>query len=239
MAPDPRVTMAACNNADLYAAMFAAAGRRYQRLPYAFIALDAPLPYYSDVTVTGEGHKADVIRHLGHLAQMRGGSIGLKDSFCEHDLHAHGFATLFDATWIWHPGTQIPPPKGWVGVTDPEGLANWQEAWKAAGSPTPQTVFDDALLQDPAIAILARLENGVVVAGCIANRSDDCVGLSNLFGAAALSGLYSSALSAVAAFAPDLPIVGYESGESLTAALGAGCQGIGALRILVADHPRF
>jgi hypothetical protein len=239
MAHDPRVTMAACSNADLYSAMFAAAGRRYQRLPYAFIAVDAPLPYYSDMTVTGEGHKADIIRHLGQLVQMRGGSIGLKDSFCELDLHAHGFAKLFDATWIWHPGTQIPPPDGWVMVTDPEGFANWQEAWKAAGSPTPQTVFHDPLLQNPDVAILAKWENGAMTAGCIANRSDDCVGLSNLFGAAALPGLYSSALSAVAAFAPGLPIVGYESGESLTAALGTGCQGIGTLRILVADHPRF
>jgi hypothetical protein len=62
-------------------------------------------------------------------------------------------------------------------------------------------------------------------------------GISNLFGAGLPAGqLWTSALQAVAAFRPHLPIVGYEHGTGPVSARRAGCQVLGLLRVWTRDR---
>ncbi len=71
-----------------------------------------------------------------------------------------------------------------------------------------------------------------MVAGAVASRSDQVVGISNLF---ALDGGPDAAwpvvLGAVNRLFPTLPVVGYEQGDGLAAAIGHGFEPVGPLRI--------
>jgi hypothetical protein len=234
-----RQYLAVGNNADLYEAVFAAAGLRYLRLPEAFVALDPPPPYYSNLVVLRENSTAKVAAHLAQWANLRPGPSVFKDSFCDIDLSAHGFAPMHTASWIWHPGTRFPAAKGWVKVDNGKDLARWRDGWKAGGSPTPDQVFHDSLLRNRGIAFFAKWQDHAVTTGCLANKSVDCVGLSNLFGPGDITALYEDALAAVAGFGPGSPIVGFEGGESLVAAKMAGFQPVGDLRIQAANEPKF
>ncbi|GAB2464509.1 hypothetical protein GCM10027162_69050 [Streptomyces incanus] len=74
--------------------------------------------------------------------------------------------------------------------------------------------------------------DGRVVAGAVAGRSHHVVGISNVF---ALDGGPDAAwpvvLDAVNRLFPTLPVVGYEQGVDLAAAIRHGFEPVGPLRI--------
>ena len=93
-------------------------------------------------------------------------------------------------------------------------------------------LFRAELLGDPRCAILACRREGNLIAGVITYAAGEVTGIFNLFGAGLAAGqLWPSALRAVAARRPGLPIVGYEHGTDLAAARQAGCQALGPLRV--------
>jgi hypothetical protein len=189
--------------------------------------------------VLAPGHGDEIVLHLRALAQKFGGTIGLKDSFCELELAANGFETLFGASWIWRDaGVQV-SSNGWERIGDEEGLVLWEAAWKQAGSPTPQRMFTRAMLQRPEIVFLGHWVDGEIEAGCIANISEKCIGISNVFSRSPSGGLFAQAAAAVASVAPDLPVAGYESGADLEHARMAGFESVGDLRILVSRAAKF
>lgn len=239
MAIDPRAVVAANNNGDLYAAMFGAHDLAFERLPYAFVGRDRPPPYYSDLTVLLPDHGQDIIAQLGALSEQFGGIVGLKDSFCELELEANGFETLFDASWIWREAGRHAAAADWLRIEDEAGLLEWEAAWKRGGSPTQQRMFRAELLERPDIVFLARRDGDAIIAGCIANVSDACVGISNVFARSPSDDVFAEAAAAVASVAPHLPIAGYESGQDLEQARNAGFETVGALRILVARNARY
>jgi hypothetical protein len=92
------------------------------------------------------------------------------------------------------------------------------------------------LLADPCCTILACRREGVLVSGAIAYATGQVTGISNVFSAGLPAGpLWASAVQAVAALRPGLPIVGYERGADLAAARQAGCQVLGPLRVWARD----
>jgi hypothetical protein len=75
-----------------------------------------------------------------------------------------------------------------------------------------------------------------VVAGAIANRSEAVVGVSNLFTMNGdLDNAWRACLVALMEHFPSLPLVGYEQGAALAAALEHGFEATGALRVWVKD----
>lgn len=94
-------------------------------------------------------------------------------------------------------------------------------------------LFRPELLDDPANFVLAgHSTDGRVVAGAVASRSREVVGISNVF---ALDGGADAAwpvvLHAVNTLFPGFPVVGYERGEGVAAAVRHGFELIGPLRI--------
>ena len=235
---DERAILAANNNAELYEAMFQAWGLQYERDDFAFVGRDRPPPFFSNLTVLVPGARDDIISHLRGLAPRFGGSVGLKDSFCEFDPQANGLGLLFQASWIWRS-----PDAGlgsdWLKVEDQFELEEWEAAWKMAGSPTDVRMFRNPLLRGDDLTFLYKREAGQVVSGCIANVSSDCVGISNVFSVTDEVGCFSQATAAVASMNPALPIAGYATGPRLRAALHAGFEATGDLRILAAENARF
>jgi hypothetical protein len=97
-------------------------------------------------------------------------------------------------------------------------------------------MFSDVLLDDPSLAFLGAKIAGEFVAGCIANKSANCVGISNIYSSGSLICCLDQAKAAVSSFAPDLPITGYAAGPVLHAAQQAGFHTIGDLQVLVAEN---
>ena len=96
-----------------------------------------------------------------------------------------------------------------------------------------------ALLARPDVFFLGEKAQGRFLAGCIANRSRDCIGLSNVFAETPSPDAFAEAADAVSALARDLPVVGYESGPMLDNAALAGFDRVGDLRVLVSGNARF
>ncbi|WP_424927538.1 hypothetical protein [Amaricoccus tamworthensis] len=235
MSVDDRALMAAGNNADWYAVMFRAHGLEHERMSFAFVGRDRPPPYYSNLTVLRPGHANGIVRLVAELAQAHGGKVGLKDSFCELDLEGNGFQTRFEASWIWREASARQMPDGWRVVKDAEDLSAWENAWKSAGSPADRRMFPASLLDHPDVRFCVREDAGKIVSGCIANRSGDCIGLSNVFSTSEQDGYFSEAADAAFAFDESLPVVGYESGSDLDLAKAAGFETVGDLRVLYSE----
>ncbi len=229
---DSRVVMAAHNNADLYRAVFASQGKRFDLRPSAFVALDPPPAYYSALTILSPGHAKEIAGELDRLSRQLGGEVGFKDSFCEFPPDRPDLHLLFEATWLFHPPmTGI--AEGWRHVETAEALQQWEAAWKGNGSPTNGVMFGPTLLDHADIAFLAKRDGAAIVAGCIANLSADCIGLSNVFAVAEGREAFAEAARATAALRPDLPLVSYAHGAELDHALAEGFTPIGPLRVFL------
>jgi hypothetical protein len=189
------------------------------------------LPFYPnaitlspDATAAETGAGQDLARHYA-----------VKDSFARLDLAPEGLRPVFDADWIARlPGPGGPPDNdlSWDAVTSPGELAQWETAWAGVNGPGPAPLFRPGLLADPRCAILACRRDGALVAGAIAYTAAQVTGISNVFSAGLAAGpLWGSAVQAVAALRPGLPVVGYERGADLDAARQAGCRTLGPLRV--------
>jgi hypothetical protein len=193
-------------------------------------------PLYPDaVTLVPNPSVPDLLARIDTSA-----GCSVKDSFASCDLRPHGFRVLFEAEWIV--ATSSPPSStepGWDQVRDAADLVAWERAWRADDGPAGP--FGADLLADDRVAVLARWDGGRVVAGAIANRSDTVVGISNFFtepgGPSEPDGGWPGCLALVAALFAGLPVVGYESGAALAAAVRHGFTSAGALRVWTSTDP--
>lgn len=148
-------------------------------------------PFYPDA-VTLQG-RVDAGSMLSRLDGSTGCSV--KDSFDALDLAVYGFRPLLRGSWF---ALAREPSAGWRSVEAAE-LADWERAWSGE---EPLGFFRPSLLDDAAIRVLARFEDGEIVAGAIANRAAGITGLTNVFGADAW---------AAAAACVDEPVVCWET----------------------------
>ena len=176
-------------------------------------ARGAPPPYYPDVITLAPGVPPAAVD-----AAARPGAA-VKDSYADVPLGA-GYRKLFGAAWIAHP--PVAGDRGpWSVVESAEELLRWRERHGAADALVP------GLLRDPDVAVLARHDDDRVTAGAIAHRGADVTGLSNVFGLDPWDGLAAAAAASFGA----RPLVGYERGIELPAAVAAGFSVTGPLRV--------
>lgn len=143
------------------------------------------------------------------------GRWSVKDSFHALDLSRQGFEVLFEASWI----------RNAMPLEGPSSGIEWTREEKgAAGLP-----FDD-----PDFALFTGRRGFGVVAGGMLYRAEGVVGLSNVVAEAgdAIAVWRALALLAARTF-PRLPLVGYESGGELQAALDSGFEIGDPLRVWV------
>ena len=88
------------------------------------------------------------------------------------------------------------------------------------------------MLTNPEIAFIAAYEGQTLVAGAIANRTDDVVGLSNVFVPPDDAEVFWTGCIAMAQeHFPDLPLVGYERGPQLAIAQEIGFEALQPLKV--------
>jgi hypothetical protein len=100
-------------------------------------------------------------------------------------------------------------------------------------------MFPASLLARQDVFFLGRKAQGRFVAGCIANRSHDSIGLSNVFTETPSGNAFAEAADAASVLAGNVPVVGYESGPTLDHAALAGFVRVGDFRVLVSGNARF
>jgi hypothetical protein len=173
----------------------------------------------------------------GARADGRGGvdapGATVKDSFADLDLTDVGFRVLFEAQWIHQPAGApvVEQDLAWDVVDDPDLLRNWALAWDDGDGDA--HLFRPELLDDPDTFVLAgRSADGRVAAGAVASRGDDVVGVSDVFARdGGPDAAWPAALHALHRLFPGLPVVGYEHGDALAAAVRHGFAPVGPLRV--------
>jgi hypothetical protein len=222
--------LAARNNADWCRAMCRAHGLTSNDTDAVWSCPDRTPPYYPDAVTL----RPDVTRDEVLAGVDAGPGCSVKDSFGTLDLAPAGFVPIITATWLYREvdGT-APSAAGWRRVEDADALAVWVAGW--GGDPG---VFRAELLADPDVAVLARYQGGEVTAGAVANRSPNSIGISNLYGLAGdLAQVWRGAVATAYGVFDPRPVVGYEHGDDLAAAVRAGCTPLTDLRIWLYPPP--
>jgi hypothetical protein len=198
---------------------------------------ETPRFYPNVVTLEGSEGAAMQMAQIKRLLQADlPAGWAVKDSFCTLDLAPLGFRALFEAAWIYRSAHQPRPPSTgndvrWSTVSSVAALAAWEEAWGGDGQPR---IFLPALLADESIAIIAAYRGEQIIAGAIANRTGEVVGLSNVFTPEEnAEAFWAGCLARAMDVFPALPLVGYERGEALDQASALGFERIGPLRVWV------
>jgi hypothetical protein len=237
-----KVEIAALNSTRWYEAMFAAHGLRGETDGRVWLSHETPPPFHSNLVVLAPATtRADIEAYAAEIERRRHTGWSLKDSFACLDLDSLGCSLLFEADWIWRDPGRAPAPGftpglSWVRLTTPSSLEDWEQAWSGDtrndAVPLRTRQFPASLLDSPDHAFFAGLSEGRVLAGGIALRSPGAVGLSNVFSPPELlEHTWSALVSLVAAAFPGTPIVGYERGDDLEIARGAGFAPVGKLRV--------
>lgn len=226
-ATDPRVLLAAANNAAWCTSMCRAHDlETHQDRQRWWSTSRTPLYYPDVVTLDPATTGADVLQGIDT-------SVGcsVKDSFSTLDLTSAGFRLWFEATWIHLPAaSRTAPRSGLRGavVRDRTALRQWQRVWGDGGP----DLFVPPLLEDPDVRLISVREHADVAAVAVLNRSAGAVGISNLVIARSRAVEIWAAVVAVAAdLFPGLAIVGYEQQDELANAVAAGFAEIGPVRV--------
>lgn len=228
---DP-VTLAAWNNAQWCDAVSRAHGAvcRFEA-GFWINGGDAP-PFYPNLVTTDPDATAAQLTAIELLAEQPGRGIGIKDSFFTLDLSEFGLEPIFEAEWLFLPPVATLPASeiDVEPVAGADELALWETAW--GGADGSARVFPPALLADERIRFLAARREGRIVAGAAVNHSDGAIGISNVFHGGDGEAL-ASLVEAARRGAPELPVVGYESGEDRAHFNALGFAGIGKLRVWI------
>lgn len=183
-----------------------------------------PMYYPNLVTLQPDWPLPKVLDKIKQLPP--GGSI--KDSFAKLPLALVGYQKLFDAQWILAPPSVLQPIDFQI-VKDIQQLKKWETAWSQG---TPKGIFNKIILEHPSIRFIAVEQAGNIVAGAIANRINNVIGLSNLFcHADEPANYWLTCVAAAQAWEQEWPVIGYERGERLSFAKTIGFQELGALAV--------
>jgi hypothetical protein len=185
-------------------------------------SLAAPPPLHSDAVAVEPTVRAEQV--VDRLAGRQ--HAGVKDSFSTIDLSAAGMELLFSATWI-HRAPAAAGRTAWREVRGATELARWNAGWDTA------EVLLPALLDRAHLRILERVGGGDVTGGAIARLGSGVVEVSNVHGIGGHAVDWSELAAAIAELFPGRPIVGYEHGADLDAALAGGFDPVGELRVWV------
>ncbi|HYX00807.1 MAG TPA: hypothetical protein VE963_01895 [Reyranella sp.] len=198
--------------------MCRAHGRAGTFLPHMWVNAE-PVPrfYPNAVTLTHDEAAVSEQRDtIGILVNSNlPGRWAIKDSFNTLELARSGFDVLQEASWIRN--------------VMPTGSPSSDITWQRESQGKTLLPYDD-----PDFAMFTGRRGFAIVAGGMLYRAGGIVGVSNVVAdsADAVSVWRSLSLLAARLF-PRLPLVGYESGRELQAALDAGFEIGDALRIWV------
>ena len=231
-----RLVLAARNNALWCDAVARAHGVKATLDDTAWTSPTRTPPYYPDaVTLSPDVEEHDL---LARVDDSDGCSI--KDSWARLDLSLEDFARLVVGEWVWlDPATPLPDlasstRRTWERVTTAEEMSTWVRAWST--DPEAVAILRPSLLDETGVHVLAARDTddpaAPVVAGAIVNITGEVAGLGNVFaGDGDEHRAWREAAAAAREVAAGIPLVGWEAGASVEAAVAAGCERLGPLTV--------
>ncbi len=236
---EERAWVCAQNNADWHEAMFSARQIPSNRNKHHWQSLSPPPAYHSNLVILDSGDNRHHLKTIRAIDQVLDFEWSLKDSFSRLELEKEGFAVLFAARWIWREPIAAATPDNWKALRQTKDLHKFVKAWRGTSPHSAGNHFPDAMLHNTAVTFHARSINGEITAGCVSNRSKNATGFSNFFVVnESVASMFAEATQAVQAHCPDVPVVGYERGGELQAAIECGFQAVGPLRIWQKQRPQ-
>ena len=180
-------------------------------------AREVPRFYPNAVTLAHDD--AAIAEQLSNIEILQKSNLpgrwAVKDSFQALDLSRRGFDVLQEASWI----------RGAMPIGNSATDIDWQRETEGKASWP---------YHDPNFAMFTGRRGFRVVAGGMLYRAAGVVGLSNVVAEAADAvTVWRSLILLASRTFPRLPLVGYESGSELAAALDAGFEIGDPLRIWV------
>ncbi len=186
-------------------------------------SIEAPPPLHSDAVAMEPMVTLDEVQ-----MRLEGRThAGFKDSFGTVPADAAGMEVLFSATWIHREPLDLPPTGKWSALRDAEELATWTANHDTAN------VLLPGLLARGHFRILACRVEGSIVAGAVARLASGGVDVSNVHAIPGYAVDWEELAADIADIFPGRPMVGYERGDALMAAVDGGFQTIGDLRVWV------
>lgn len=161
--------------------------------------------------------------------------LSVKDSFARLDLTSFGFKRLFDANWIYLPAEEFRSVKNSRSidleiVRDEDALDAWRRGWNKDAA-LGQKIFCNDMLQDPKISFVAGYDKDRIACGCLVNRSDEVLGISNFFAPGEGIDHWSHIIKFVFDAFSRADIVGYEQPEVMTKLRDLGVEPVGKLSV--------
>jgi hypothetical protein len=235
---DKKLQRAIDNNHGVYEVVFAGHGIRWNKNPSSWYCLEKVPPLYSNlVTRSAEWRPDGAFRSIDKAFENeQWENWSIKDSFAALDLGSYGFEKLFDAQWLYLEASRFAPEKEIAGIRyelirDEDALCLWRKAWDADEA-LGNRIFHPSLLRDPRVHFVAGYVAQKIVSGCLVNKTEDVLGISNCFCAGEDTGYWSDMISFIHATIERADIVGYERSEPLVAGLRAmGFEAVGNLTV--------
>lgn len=236
-----RAATAARNNALWCDAVCRAHGIRTSLTGELWSSASRTPPYYPDAVTLSAGASAyDVLASVD-----AGEGCSVKDSFATLDLSSEDFTRLVDGHWLWRgadgdgdgdtqadsdtdsdTGTRA-DGRRWHRVISTDEMHDWARAW--AADPDDAAILTPALLAEPGVFVLATEH---LEAGAIVNLTGSVAGVSNVFDRGGDHGrAWREAVGAAGSVARRLPLVGWDAGDGLRAAVAAGFEATGPLTV--------
>ncbi|WML49507.1 hypothetical protein RCG23_05815 [Neobacillus sp. PS3-34] len=190
--------------------------------------LDEAPKFYPDIITSSRNATAQEVNDFVGNREI----FSIKDSYANLDLQPFGFKILFEAEWIYHaPVSKIEGMRQeWRVIKTDEELMKWISANGL------ENVIKSDILRRKDAEIFMREEKDKL-SGFIANLGSGAVGVSNVFSKDdSYERLWPDIVQIVSNRFPGLPMVGYEHGEGLKAALTSGWESAGPLRIWIKDN---
>ncbi|GAA1971063.1 hypothetical protein GCM10009817_08700 [Terrabacter lapilli] len=228
-----RIVLAARNNALWCDAVARSHGVTTTLDDLAWSAATRTPPYYPDaVTLSADVGEYDL---LARIDDSDGCSV--KDSWSRLDLTLEDFARLVVGEWVWL-DPSVPTSAGrarsWRRLGTPDEMAAWVRAW--ASDPDAEAILRPSLLEVPGVHVLAAHASedpsSPVVAGAVVHVTGEVAGIGNVFALDGdVPGTWREAAAAARGVVGDMPLVGWEAGDSVDAAVAAGCERLGPLTV--------
>lgn len=225
------------NNHDFYEAVLADHGLQWIRSPLVSYCAQKVPTYYSNLVTRAPAWQPDqAFRAIDETFRHDGWpDWSIKDSFAHMDLRPFGFERLFDAEWIYLEAASFVPAREaselrYELVRNADALSAWRTAWDA----NPQLgkeVFYDSLLGDPKLRFVIGYRGAEVVAGCIVNKTDDVLGISNCFYPQKDILYWSEMVGFVQTAFGKTDLVGYERRDLVARLQGLGFESVGNLSV--------
>lgn len=225
------------NNNDLYEAVFKEQNLNFRRNDSICYTLEKTPPLYSNlVTISPDWKPDEIFRTIDKNFEKEGWEEwSIKDSFAWLDLSVENFKKLFDAQWFYLKAGDFAPvetsAKLNYKIADNEKvLAEWRIAWDADES-LGREIFHPKMLDNPKVFFVAACKGEKIVSGCLVNKTEDVLGVSNFFAPADDIEYWSQTIQFIYDSINFADIVGYERKSLLTKLLPLGFEAVGALSV--------